>query len=129
MARGELSSHGSLGGFSMSMMRTAFAFVMTSMVAAGAALAQPAPSQPAPAWQPAPAPGAPAIPAAPAMPAATDASANAEGQPPPDAKEPKAGDFDAGGQVRLPNGPDEAGKFATFNWIALDAKAKYYVFK
>jgi hypothetical protein len=42
-------------------------------------------------------------------------------------KEPKRGDFDAGGQVRLPSGPDEMGKFATFNWVALDVKAKYYL--
>jgi hypothetical protein len=42
-------------------------------------------------------------------------------------KEPKAGDFDAGGQVRLPNGPDSTGKFATYNWIAVDARAKYYL--
>jgi hypothetical protein len=52
--------------------------------------------------------------------------------PPPDdgkAKEPKRGDFDAGGQVRLPNGPDEMGEYATFNWIALDARGKYYLLK
>ncbi|MGE0868317.1 MAG: hypothetical protein AB7P03_07140 [Kofleriaceae bacterium] len=42
-------------------------------------------------------------------------------------KEPKAGDFDAGGQVRFPNGPDEMNKFATFNWVALDLKGKYVV--
>jgi hypothetical protein len=53
--------------------------------------------------------------------------------PPPEdpkaVKEPKRGDFDAGGQVRLPNGPDEMGQYATFNWIALDLKAKYYLLK
>jgi hypothetical protein len=53
-------------------------------------------------------------------------------RPPPDAekmekKEPGRGDFDAGGQVRLPNGPDEMGEFATFNWIALDLKGRYFV--
>jgi hypothetical protein len=42
-------------------------------------------------------------------------------------KEPKAGDFDAGGQVRLPNGPDGAGKFAAYNWVAVDARGKYYI--
>jgi hypothetical protein len=42
-------------------------------------------------------------------------------------KEPKKGDFDAGGQVRLPSGPDEMGKFATFNWVALDLKARYFL--
>lgn len=44
-------------------------------------------------------------------------------------KEPKPGDFVAGGQVRLPNGPDEAGEHATFNWIAVDAKGRYYLLK
>ncbi|MBX3157529.1 MAG: hypothetical protein KF773_16260 [Deltaproteobacteria bacterium] len=42
-------------------------------------------------------------------------------------KGPKRGDFDAGGQVRLPNGPDEEGKYATFNWVAVDLRAKYYL--
>ncbi|HVK77378.1 MAG TPA: hypothetical protein VM734_28925 [Kofleriaceae bacterium] len=42
-------------------------------------------------------------------------------------KQPKRGDFDAGGQVRLPSGPDEMGQFATFNWIALDLKGQYVV--
>jgi hypothetical protein len=58
--------------------------------------------------------------------------------PPPDApdddgeetdqpKQPKRGDFDAGGQVRLPSGPDEMGQYATFNWVALDLKGRYFV--
>jgi hypothetical protein len=49
--------------------------------------------------------------------------------PPEDEKpdRPKRGDFDAGGQVRLPNGPDETGKFATFNWIALDLEGRYFL--
>lgn len=42
-------------------------------------------------------------------------------------KKPKRGDFDAGGQLRLPNGPDEMGEFATFNWIAVDAKGRYFL--
>lgn len=42
-------------------------------------------------------------------------------------REPGRGDFDAGGQVRLPSGPDEMGQYATFNWIAADLKGKYYV--
>jgi hypothetical protein len=42
-------------------------------------------------------------------------------------KEPKRGDFNAGGQVRLPSGPDEMGEYATFNWVALDMKGKYYL--
>lgn len=55
-------------------------------------------------------------------------------EPPPEAeaeeekKAPGRGDFDAGGQVRLPNGPDEMGEFATFNWVALDVKGRYFVF-
>ncbi|HUS69127.1 MAG TPA: hypothetical protein VMZ28_31540 [Kofleriaceae bacterium] len=69
-------------------------------------------------------------------------SALAQSQPPPQptaeekakaeeqkkkAKEPKQGDFDAGGQIRLPSGPDEDGEFATFNWIALDLEGRYHV--
>jgi hypothetical protein len=54
----------------------------------------------------------------------TEASATPEQ---PKKKEPGRGDFDAGGQVRLPNGPDEMGKFATFNWIAVDLKARYFL--
>jgi hypothetical protein len=44
-------------------------------------------------------------------------------------KEPKRGDFDAGGQVRLPSGPDEMGQYATFNWVAVDLKGRYYLLK
>jgi hypothetical protein len=52
--------------------------------------------------------------------------------PPPDQgkekpKEPGKGDFDAGGQVRLPNGPDENGDFKTFNWVAFDVKGRYFL--
>jgi hypothetical protein len=47
----------------------------------------------------------------------------------PPKKEPGRGDFNAGGQVRLPSGPNEMGtEYATFNWIAADLKGKYYVF-
>ncbi len=42
-------------------------------------------------------------------------------------KKPRRGDFDAGGQVRLPSGPDEMGKYATFNWIAVDVKGRYFL--
>lgn len=42
-------------------------------------------------------------------------------------KEPKRGDFDAGGRVRLPNGPDEMGQYGTFNWVAVDAGGRYYL--
>lgn len=47
----------------------------------------------------------------------------------PQKKEPKRGDFNAGGQVRLPAGPDDDGKYATFNWVAFDLKGKYYLLK
>lgn len=53
--------------------------------------------------------------------------------PPPEEakaeKEPKRGDFNAGGQVRLPNGPDEMGQYATFNWVAFDARGTYHLLK
>ena len=42
-------------------------------------------------------------------------------------KKPGRGDFDAGGQARLPSGPDEMGEFATFNWIAFDLKGRYFL--
>jgi hypothetical protein len=75
--------------------------------------------------------GVPGQPAA--MPAMPGMGTEASPAPPPTdsktPKEPKAGDFDAGGQVRLPNGPDEQGKFATFNWIAVDLRARYYLLK
>jgi hypothetical protein len=121
--------------------------VVTLAVSAGAAAAQSAPLAPAPPAPPA-APPLPQLPTAsdpygidtpttPAAPAGTTsapasasgASATASSGPPKDTgpKEPKAGDFDAGGQVRLPNGPDATGKFATYNWVAFDAKAKYYL--
>ena len=29
--------------------------------------------------------------------------------------------------MRLPNGPDDTGKYATFNWVAVDAKARYFL--
>jgi len=43
--------------------------------------------------------------------------------------EPQAGDFNAGGQARFPSGPDEDGKYASFNWVAVDLKARYYLRK
>jgi hypothetical protein len=43
-------------------------------------------------------------------------------------KEPGRGDFDFGGQARFPNGPDEMGEFASFNWVAVDLKGRYFVF-
>jgi hypothetical protein len=69
------------------------------------------------------------------LPAAVLAQGQAQPQQPPPAaadeekkKEPRQGDFDAGGQIRLPSGPDEDGEFATFNWIALDLEGRYHVF-
>ena len=44
-------------------------------------------------------------------------------------KEPKAGDFNAGGQARFPSGPDENNEFASFNWVAVDLKGRYYLLK
>jgi hypothetical protein len=73
------------------------------MTLAGTALADEAPTAPPPASVQAPVPA----------PAAK--------------KQPQQGDFDAGGQVRLPSGPDEAGAFANFNWVALDVKGKYWL--
>ncbi len=78
---------------------------------------------------PAPGAGAPA-PVAPSDPAATSAPAD-PGAPPPPTKAgprpPRRGDFDAGGQLRLPSGPDEMGAFASFNWVAVDAVGRYYL--
>lgn len=51
--------------------------------------------------------------------------ASPEGEEEP--KEPGRGDFDAGGQVRLPSGPDEAGEYATWNWVALDLVGRYFL--
>ncbi len=74
----------------------------------------------------------PTTPTTPAPPATTpppaDTGATPADQPPAAPKQPKAGDFDAGGQVRLPNGPDATGQFATFHWVAVDLKAKYYLY-
>lgn len=61
--------------------------------------------------------------------APTEPTGEAPAPPPADdqPKEPGRGDFNAGGQVRLPNGPDEMGEYATFNWVALDVKGRYYL--
>jgi len=84
------------------------------------------PQQPMPPQQ-AGVPGQPA--AAPMMPSGmgTEATATPPAEDANKKKEPKRGDFDAGGQVRLPNGPDSQGKFATFNWVAFDMKARYFL--
>lgn len=49
--------------------------------------------------------------------------------PPPEGTEKKheSGDFDAGGQLRFPKGPDEMGAYKAFNWVAFDAKGTYYL--
>jgi hypothetical protein len=87
--------------------------VVISILFASPALAQPA--EPAPAQEETPPP---------MMPPGE--------QPPPEEdagtkKEPGKGDFDAGGQARFPNGPDEMGEFATFNWVAVDLKGRYFL--
>ena len=115
--------------------------LVTVLFASATAAAQTAPDQPAPA-PPATLP-TPALPAAtvapyvpanpqtfgdPASPTTTTASTTAQpATDKPKSKEHQAGDFDAGGQLKLPSGPDETGKFATYNWIAVDAKGTYYV--
>ncbi|MBL9019579.1 MAG: hypothetical protein JNL83_35645 [Myxococcales bacterium] len=126
-------------------MRPSYRFaqvLLLSCVVAESALAQPAapttPTTPAPT---APAPTAPPAPV-PAMPtdpgAAGYAAPWAPGTPPPaDApppaeekrgkKEPRRGDFDAGGQARFPSGPDEMGAYDSFNWVAVDLKGRYFV--
>lgn len=42
-------------------------------------------------------------------------------------KQPKRGDFDAGGKLRFPSGPDEEGMYDSFNWVALDANGRYFL--
>lgn len=103
-------------------------FIVATLTAAAAAQ-DAAPTMPTPAM-----PTVPAMPADPtAAPVPTDPTAtSASATPTPLAddkkpKEPKRGDFDAGGQVRLPNGPDAEGKYATFNWIALDLVGRYFL--
>jgi hypothetical protein len=88
--------------------------------------APPVPAMPTPA---APAmPTAPTAPTAPAMPPPADTGASVDKKPDDKGeKQPKAGDFDAGGQARFPSGPDEMGAYASVNWVAVDAKATYYL--
>lgn len=113
------------------------AVVIAGVAASGSAFAQaaepPAGAGVPPALPPAPAPvpmstlGPP-----PATPMGAPAPVD-QGAPPAEAKakakEPARGDFDAGGQVRLPSGPDDMNQFAAFNWIALDLKGRYYLLK
>ena len=55
--------------------------------------------------------------------AGDDESTEQEAAPPP--RQP--GSFDAGAEVRFPSGPDEMGKFGTFNWVAVDLKGAYFI--
>jgi hypothetical protein len=104
--------------------------------------AQPQPGTPAtPPGMPNP-PGVPAMPGQPGVPGMPNppgvppmpgqgmpGQLPAPGQPGEDKKpkEPKAGDFDAGGQARFPNGPDEVGTYKTWNWVAADVKGRYFL--
>lgn len=111
--------------------RSAFAVLfLLGVVGTAGAQATPTPQE----AEPVPAPYV----APPSPPTASDPNqsmAQAMGQlPPPEQeenkpKEPKAGDFDAGAQLRFPNGPDEVNEFASFNWVAVDVKGKYYLLK
>lgn len=100
---------------------------------------------PTPPTTPAP-PATPTMPTAPTAPTMPDPNASmpnpngmmpstSTAMPPPTQDDPnkpkehKAGDFDAGGQARFPNGPDEMGKYASFNWVAFDGKGTYYLAK
>lgn len=126
----------------MSMMhRSALSSFVLTVVAVGEAFAQGAPADPSTQGEPAPVPPPVTDPTTPPTPPTTDptaptappvgteasASASASATPEDDKKpkEPKRGDFNAGGQVRLPSGPDEMGQFATFNWVAFDLKGQY----
>ncbi len=109
--------------------RSAFACLISITVAAGPALAQStdptAQQPPPPAPMPAPMPASTLVSPSSAPPPSDQGPAPAEQPKQPD--RPKRGDFDAGGQVRLPSGPDEMDQFAAFNWIALDLKGRYYL--
>jgi hypothetical protein len=114
--------------------------VLAVLLGAAPALAQPGTPSPSDPNQPPTMPTPPAMPTTPPMPnngmpaspmTTTDPNAMLYASPAPapaeKKKEPGRGDFDAGGQVRLPNGPDEDGAYATFNWIAFDMKARYFL--
>lgn len=107
--------------------RSAFACLISIAVAAGPALAQSIDPSTDPSTQapPAPMPASTLVSPSSAPPPSDSGPAPAEPLKQPD--RPKRGDFDAGGQVRLPSGPDEMNQFAAFNWIALDLKGRYYL--
>jgi hypothetical protein len=91
--------------------------------------------------QAAPQPMQGAVPASAPMPTTDPSVGPALGGPPPATdgaadepkadsakqKEPKRGDFDAGAQARFPSGPDEAGTYESFNWVAADLKGRYFL--
>ena len=116
------------------MSRYVTAMVASSWVAVGSASAQDAPAPPQVPPSPMPA-AAPAVPTtySSAPPGVdpngmTTTAIEPPGQPAAAGpKQPKRGDFDAGGDVRLPNGPDDKGQYATYNWIAADLKGRYYL--
>jgi hypothetical protein len=104
--------------------RCVFTLIALAALGTGSALAQPGDLPE----------GAPAeTPAVPGYtvpdPGSTDAEVTAGDDAGADAapEEPGRGDFDAGGQVRLPSGPDEMGEFDSFNWIALDLVGRYFL--
>jgi hypothetical protein len=74
--------------------------------------------------QPAPPPsGIPGI----SDPNATTTTTTVQPEQPSQPKQPKRGDFDAGGDVKLPSGPDASGRYATYNWITANARGRYYL--
>jgi hypothetical protein len=78
---------------------------------------------------PAPPPGPPSTldPALTGAQSAPTGSAEKKAEPAKKKKEPGRGDFDAGGQLRFPSGPDEMGEYKSFNWVAFDLKGRYYI--
>lgn len=98
--------------------------LVTTLLITSNALAQ----NPTPDGAP-PAPVPPTMPTTPTMP---DPSATTTTPPPEEEEKGKekkheSGDFDAGGQLRFPKGPDEMGEYKAFNWVAFDAKGTYYL--
>jgi hypothetical protein len=116
-----------------------FGVVLAVLLGAAPAFAQPGtPSPTDPNEPPQPEQEAPPPPTSPGptstldsgvgMPSMTTTPGVEKQAPPPEKKkEPGRGDFDAGGQVRLPNGPGEDDTYAAFNWIALDLKGRYFL--
>jgi hypothetical protein len=114
--------------------------IIVTCLACASAYAQPSAGEPSPSPTPTTDPSAgPTVGAPPAAAPATtpgpgeSSAATAEKKqetaaPPAKKKEPGRGDFDAGGQARFPSGPDETGgNFKSFNWVAVDARGRYYI--